>query len=1168
MKLPEILSLPTIIIIASNACNLSCAYCSGSKTKLEEDYLEDQNLANFISHIQPSHIYISGGEPTIHPGLINFCRLAVQNNHKISIETNSMLSIKTLNQIIDNCREDNIASIRMTQHIGQTSFKHILDRALLLKERGVRQFVKFIGMPGYLEEIRSNMEILIDKEIGTCVTPLFYDHTKGNIYNGKFYPKDYTDQELIQLLDMFTTYAHGIQLFHGILSRGMMCKAGYNYIVVNQNLRKEICRCGNDIVSRVNMDNTVFADNNIGGVRCAANVCTCDSHFMYNINRIMDEKELLDRISLGYSEFLGGKSVLSYIKNNLLDRNIALTDSDTFERCKRLLMRDDMAKSIVISSATGKDIMAKLNILILLNCPTDKLRATVNDLIHCYEKYSQHNIYYLNYYYSREFPSHLETVKFDLVIFHTVFLSARYNLSFFKSLISSEHVQYFKNMEATKIVLPQDEHYAPEVLCDFINDFGISHVFSVAPESEWPKIYRTVNFETVKFHRVLTGYIDDDAVSRIEKITSFVKERNIDIGYRCGTQSLCLGRHSLLKTQIAELFQKEAVKKKLLLDISMRPEDTFLGGEWYEFLSRCKYCLGAESGASLLDWDGSVFYKTQAYISSHPEATFEEVESVFFPGMDGNIKYFALSPRNLEACITRTCQILTEGDYNRILEPDKHYIALKKDFSNIEEVLDIICEDKVREEITERAYCDIVESGEYSYKNFVEYVISQSLSEKYFSSSLPRTATDDYWSKHTVRSSTFNSASDSLEYLKWRFNEYPLYQELMGLYGEHDNQVILDYGCGPGDDVIGFLVHTNAKKVMGIDISEKALALAKLTISLHNINSSRVELLQVSDSIPKIPIMDCSVDYIYSQGVLHHTSDPFSILQELFRILKPNSKACIMVYNFNSLWFHLYTAYYKVIIKNAFPGLTIYEAFSKNTDGEACPISRCYTDDEFSIMCRNAGFECEYMGGYLSRTELHMWQHFGHKAINDERLAITHRDFLRNIVFDSNGYPLYQGKYAGIGGVYQLYKYLPATKAVPIALSQESLRESCDQLKKAIKIAPTNPEIPTQLGFVYYQMAKQSFHEALSLEPTHLNALMTLGGMARIQGNFKEADQFYNKLVQTHPDHLDGWIAYGRLALEMMDYKGARALFQRALTLAPNRTDIQQILERLSKANI
>jgi hypothetical protein len=36
---------------------------------------------------------------------------------------------------------------------------------------------------------------------------------------------------------------------------------------------------------------------------------------------------------------------------------------------------------------------------------------------------------------------------------------------------------------------------------------------------------------------------------------------------------------------------------------------------------------------------------------------------------------------------TKTCQILVEGEYNDIIQPDVHYIPLRKDFSNLEEVL-------------------------------------------------------------------------------------------------------------------------------------------------------------------------------------------------------------------------------------------------------------------------------------------------------------------------------------------------------------------------------------------------------------------------------------------------------------------------------------------------
>src|SRR5207249_11949097 len=69
------------------------------------------------------------------------------------------------------------------------------------------------------------------------------------------------------------------------------------------------------------------------------------------------------------------------------------------------------------------------------------------------------------------------------------------------------------------------------------------------------------------------------------------------------------------------------------------------------------------------------------------------------------------------------------------------------------------------------------------------------------------TAVDAYWAGHTVCALPFQSAQESLAYLEWRFEQYPLFREFMQLYGQRDSQVVLDYGCGPGNDLVGFLVH-------------------------------------------------------------------------------------------------------------------------------------------------------------------------------------------------------------------------------------------------------------------------------------------------------------------------------------------------------------------------
>ena len=284
------------------------------------------------------------------------------------------------------------------------------------------------------------------------------------------------------------------------------------------------------------------------------------------------------------------------------------------------------------------------------------------------------------------------------------------------------------------------------------------------------------------------------------------------------------------------------------------------------------------------------------------------------------------------------------------------------------------------------------------------------------------TPVDAYWSRHTVNSKPFATAEDSARYLEWRTSVYPKLREYMNLYGEHDGEVVLDYGCGPGNDLTGFAIHTRAAKVIGIDVSPKALALAAHRLALHGVPPGRAELIHSSDSLSRVPLADGSVDYVNCAGVLHHTSDPQSILAEFYRVMRPGARGCVMVYNADSLWLHLFTAYERMIVQKMFRGMDVYEAFSRNTDGTECPIARCYRAPEFAALCEGAGFECEYVGGYLSDVELDSYRTYAKAALRDARLAEEHKQFISGLSFDAEGLPLHEGKHAGIGGVYDLYK--------------------------------------------------------------------------------------------------------------------------------------------------
>jgi SAM-dependent methyltransferase len=285
-----------------------------------------------------------------------------------------------------------------------------------------------------------------------------------------------------------------------------------------------------------------------------------------------------------------------------------------------------------------------------------------------------------------------------------------------------------------------------------------------------------------------------------------------------------------------------------------------------------------------------------------------------------------------------------------------------------------------------------------------------------------RTAVDRYWTEHTVAAKKFVRARDSEAFLEWRFEQYPLFRELTGLWGTHDGEVILDYGCGPGNDLTGFAINTGARRIIGFDVSQTALDIAAGRLELHGVTEGRVELLHGGDGDPAIPLEDNSIDHVNCQGVLHHTSDPDAIVAELARVVRPGGTATIMVYNRDSVWFHLYTAYERMVVENAFPGANIHEAFRRNTDGPECPISRSYPPEEFAGLCGAAGLDVDYVGGYLSKHELNVLERSWARAIVDARLAPEHREFLRRLTYDFAGRPMHQGYHAGIGGTYRLRK--------------------------------------------------------------------------------------------------------------------------------------------------
>jgi len=276
-----------------------------------------------------------------------------------------------------------------------------------------------------------------------------------------------------------------------------------------------------------------------------------------------------------------------------------------------------------------------------------------------------------------------------------------------------------------------------------------------------------------------------------------------------------------------------------------------------------------------------------------------------------------------------------------------------------------------------------------------------------------------YWTGHNVTSHEgFPTAAASLEYFEWRNDQYPGYIELMPVTGQ-DGRVVLDYGCGPGNDLVGFAVYSRPARLIGMDVSPTSLDEARRRVALHGVTP---DLFHLDERSTRLPLDDASVDHVHSSGVLHHIPDPLPVLREFHRVLRPGGSVRIMVYNHDSVWMHLRAAYLMRALDRRFSGMDLAEVFRRSTDGENCPVSRAYTPSAFCQLAQSAGFRATFLGAAVSLTELEDLRQKRWEAVSSRALPAEHRRFLTELRLDDRGIPMHGGAVAGIDACFSLVK--------------------------------------------------------------------------------------------------------------------------------------------------
>lgn len=198
--------------------------------------------------------------------------------------------------------------------------------------------------------------------------------------------------------------------------------------------------------------------------------------------------------------------------------------------------------------------------------------------------------------------------------------------------------------------------------------------------------------------------------------------------------------------------------------------------------------------------------------------------------------------------------------------------------------------------------------------------------------------------------------SDARVYMPWRSIPFDALIDFESL-ADLD---VLEIGVGNGSHAQ--LLAKHARTFTGIDLTDYAVESTTARMKQFGLKAKIVRM-----DAEELKFPDNAFDFIWTWGVIHHSSNTRRILEEMHRVLRPGGSATVMVY-FRSFWIYYMVGgfFHGILMGDLLKTRSLHDTVQRWTDGA---MARFYSVKEWTNLVGDL-FRVSDVGVFGSKAEI------------------------------------------------------------------------------------------------------------------------------------------------------------------------------------------------------